>query len=162
MKLHAISSQLSTQVKIHYSKSSKTCDLTPQRAVAVAQLSRGHFESAADNLVKHEQLDKHIMYSLCRQIKGEMDNICSLKHNSMLRDQHEAIKNFSWKTLWFEFSQGVPALVKFLTSILPNADEKFLSFLIAIILKKRCKHMSLVQRMISILLYGNATNKQVV
>lgn len=127
----------------------------------MAQLSRGNFKSAAENLVKHDQLDQHIMQSLCHQIRVEMDEICSLNHNSMLRDQYEALKCFSWETLWFEFSQKVPSLVNLLQGILPKANKSFLSFLIAIVLKKRCKHMSLVQRMISILLYENATNKQV-
>lgn len=79
----------------------------------------------------------------------------------MLRDSHEAVKRFSWKTIWLELEAKVPTLFRLLQAILPKADKKFLSFLISLILKKRCKHMSLVQRVVSVLLYGNAAKKQV-
>ena len=88
----------------------------------------------------------------------EMKEICSKKHNLMLRDSHEAVKMFSWETIWLELEAKLPIIFK---KLLPKAEKKFLAFLMSLILKKRCKHMSLVQRAISVLLHGNAAKKQV-
>lgn len=71
------------------------------------------------------------------------------------------IENFTWQEVWLELNKTVPSLVNFFKSILPRSNYKFVSFLICAILKKRCKHMSLLQRVFSVLLYSNATNKQV-
>ena len=60
-----------------------------------------------------------------------------------------------------EFQAKVPTLVKLVQCLLPKADFRFMTFLIAIILKKRCKHVSLVQQTISLVLFGNGTKKQV-
>ena len=81
----------------------------------------------------------------------------------MLRGQDEQLKSFSWESLLVEFEQKVPTLILMLWYFLPKADGKLLSFIVAIILKRRCKHMymSLVHRVISVVLYGNATQKEV-
>ena len=100
--------------------------------------------------------------SLALQVCKEMSDICSLQHNSLLRDSHKAIKEFSWQVILTEFAYKLPTLLALLKGILPKLDDKFLTFIIAMILKKKCKHMSLVQHVISVLLYGNATSKEVV
>lgn len=79
----------------------------------------------------------------------------------MLKRSDEAIKDFNWQELIAEFEQRVPTLFKLLKKILPKSDEQFLAFFISILLKKRSKFMSLVQRVVSVMLYGNATHKQV-
>ena len=90
-----------------------------------------------------------------------MKCICSLQHNSVLRGNIESIKHFSWDTVWEEFTQEVPTIVTFLRNLLPKADRIFLASLICLILQQRCKHMSLFQRVMSVLLYGHGTSKQV-
>ena len=71
------------------------------------------------------------------------------------------IEKFTWQEVWLELNKQVPLLVNFFKKLLPKSSFKFVSFLICAILKKRCKHMSLLQRVFSVLLYSNATNKQV-
>ena len=90
-----------------------------------------------------------------------MKKICSLNHNSILRGKNSLIENFTWQTIWLELNQNVPSLVAFFKGLLPKTNMKFISFLICAILKERCKHMSLLQRVLTVLLYSNATNKQV-
>ena len=108
-----------------------------------------------------QQTRPYIVAEVAKSIKVEMKNICSLAHNSMLRDQNKQLKSFSWENLLVEFEQNVPTLILVLRYLLPKADGKLLSFIVAIMLKQRCKHMSLVQRVISVVLYGNATQKEV-
>ena len=90
-----------------------------------------------------------------------MKIICSLTNNSILRTDHEAIKHFSWDVICKELLEKVPTLFAFMQMLLPKADNMFISSLICIILKQRCKHMSLFQRVVSVLLYGHGTNQQV-
>ena len=90
-----------------------------------------------------------------------MAEICSVKYNSFLRKKNEQLKHFSWDELWLELTTKIPSLVKFLKAILPSADKIFIAFVVCMLIKKRCKHMSLMQRIMSVLLYGHAAKKQV-
>ena len=84
-----------------------------------------------------------------------------MNHNSILRDSHEAVKNFSWETIWLELQLKVPTLVNLLEQLLPKSSKHLLCFIICTILKKRSPHMALMQRTISIMLYAKGCNKQV-
>ena len=63
--------------------------------------------------------------------------------------------------MWLEYSLKVPSLVQLLQKLLPKADMKFICFVVSIIFKKKCMHVCLLQRVFSVLLYGNGTGKQV-
>ena len=101
--------------------------------------------------------------SICHTIHKEMKNICSLSHDSILRDSHEGVKHFSWQTVFLELKNNMPTLIKVLAAIITDhKNSKSIICLIAcMLLKKRLGKMSLVQRAISILLYGNGCSKQV-
>ena len=91
-----------------------------------------------------------------------MTEICSTDHHySILRDSYEAVKRFSWESIWLEYQAKVPTLLALLTGLLPKAEKSFIAFVVSLLLKRRYKHMSLVQRVISLVLYGNAAKKQV-
>jgi len=104
---------------------------------------------------------KYVLTAVTRQIRNEMKTICSLTHNSILRANHEAVKHFSWDVICKELLEKVPTLFAFIQMLLPKSSNVFVSSLICIILKQKCKHMSLFQRLISVLLYGHGTNQQV-
>lgn len=108
-----------------------------------------------------QKAKSHVVMELAKHVKLEMKNLCSMSHNSILRDQHDGLKCFNWDSVWVEFQHYVPTLLKFLQCLMPKAERKLISFMAAMIVKRRCKHMCLVQRVISTLLYGNATHKEV-
>ena len=135
--------------------------ITPNRKKTIASLSRKNFRAASSTFVNLQEAKPHIIAQVAKFIRVEMKNICSVAHNSILRGQHDQIKLFNWESILTEFEQNVPTLILLLRYLMPKANGKFLSFIVAIILKKRCKHMSLVQRVISVMLYGNATQKEV-
>ena len=56
-------------------------------------------------------------------------------------------------TLFDEFKLVMPTLTSLRIKLFP--------FIVSVMLKKRCKDMSLVQRVFSMLLYNNATQKEV-
>ena len=103
----------------------------------------------------------HVISEVAKHIRGEIKNMCALTHNSILRDEHEGLKTFNWDSVWAEFQHNVPTLIRLLQSLMPRGDRKLISFLASMIVKRHCKHMCLVQRVISVLLYGNATHKEV-
>ena len=135
--------------------------ITPQRKKTVSALSRRNYKSAAVRLTEFSMTKGHIFQSITKNMKEEMKKICSLNHNSILRGKNSLIEDFTWQAVWLELSNNVPLLVNFFKSLLPKSNRKFISFLICAILKEKCKHMSLLQRVFSVLLYSNATNKQV-
>ena len=127
----------------------------------INSLGRRFYKAAATEISTAKETKPYTLTSIALQVRKEMSNLCSITHNSLLRDSHNAIKQFTWQSILSEFTNKLPTLLALLKGILPKSDDKFLAFVIAMILKKRCKHMSLVQRVISVFLYGNATSKEV-
>ena len=119
------------------------------------------YKAAAGRIFSLRKTHDYIMISVARQIRHEIKEICSLKHNSVLRISHENIKHFSWEVIWQELNNKVPTLVELLQKLLPRSSNLSLSCLICLMLKQRCKHMSLLQRVVSVLLYGHGTSQQV-
>ena len=81
-----------------------------------------------------------------------MKEICSQTYNSILGDSNEAVKHFSWNCYrkCLLYLTCLHAWLKIQTSQI-----------ISMILKEQLSHMCLVQRGMSVLMYGNGTNKQV-
>jgi len=134
--------------------------ITPHRKKAVVSLATGHYRLAAKSVFFTKTHD-YVITAMARKIHLEMKAICSLKSSSLLRGSHETIQNFSWAAIWQELTQKVPVTIKLMQKMLPQASNMFLSCLICLMLKERCKHMSLLQRVISVLLYGHGTSQQV-
>ena len=144
-----------------YKSGSKRVKVTPSRRKAIKSLGRRNYKAAATSIALGNKTKFYIVNSIACQIRREMVNICSLNQPSLLRGSNNCIKKFNWQAILSEFSLKLPTLLLLLKKILPKSDDKFLSFVISLIMKKRCKHMSLLQRVLSILLYGNGTSKQV-
>lgn len=125
-------------------------------------LGRRNYTAAASGFTNSQCLSDHILKSVALQVRHKMTQICSEKHNSVLRNPTaKNIEEFNWKKVCAELQATVPTLFKLLSSILPKAEERFLVLVICMLLKKRCKFMSLVQTVMSTLLYGQSAKKQV-
>ena len=92
-----------------------------------------------------------------------MKTLCSMEHDSILRDCNDGINFFSWETVYAELVRMMPTFMKILSIIITgNESKKVLMCIISsIVLKSRMHQMSLVQRAISVLLYGNGCTKEV-
>jgi L1 cell adhesion molecule like protein len=101
-----------------------------------------------------------LIQEMACQIKKEMKHVCSESHDSILRDSVDGVKQFSWETVWVELQRNIPTLITLLEELVSN-DRPLLCLIVSMLLKKRYPKMGLVQRAISILLYGNGTNAQV-
>ena len=143
----------------------KTVDVdSPWRQENVKRVMRGSYISLTSSVVQSSRTADQVVLQLCRKIKEEIKLISSNEHNSILRDNHEGVKNFSWENIWEELVINVPTLVKIIASLIhdPSEDKPVVCFIVSIILKCRFRCMSLVQRVVSVLLYGHGASKQVI
>lgn len=71
-------------------------------------------------------------------IKKEIKQVCSVKHSSILADNHEAVKRFSWETIWCELNEQMPVLVHLLSDLVDNPNDKkpMLCLIISMIIVK--------------------------
>ena len=67
------------------------------------------------------------------------------------------------RTIWTELLIEAPTLMKMLALLIRNSDENkpLLCLIASMILKHYCPRVSLVQRAISVVLYGSGTPKKV-
>ena len=135
--------------------------ITPTRQPTVCSLTRRSYKAATSAFTWLPRTQPYLLDKLVSQIRKEVNAICSLKHNSVLRGKHTTLKDFSWTRIWHDLTEKVPTLVKLFQKLIPKAGRKYICFLVSSILKKRCQQMSLVQRAISFLLYANGTNREV-
>jgi L1 cell adhesion molecule like protein len=126
----------------------------------VKRLARKSYQSLSSSLVQSNQVGESILLQLIQQIKKEIKHICSDAHNSILRESDDSLKKFSWDNVWRELLNGMPILIKILSELC-QGDRQLICLMASMILKKKFAKMGLIQRVISILMYGNATNTQV-
>jgi hypothetical protein len=114
-------------------------------------------------------------------LSRELSNLASLKTNSMLRNRScEALEQFSWQDLLAELEKETPITLSLLKQCahvkrrahkprgeggrssrrIPN-EEAAVGMCFAILMRARSQRMNLVQRLISVLLYGSHAPKQV-
>ena len=95
-------------------------------------------------------------------VKEEVKVICSDKTNSKLKSND--ITDFSWESIWSELQMYMPCLAIFLSEVLPdssNDNRRVICLIISMILKFRYPKMCLVQKVISMYLFGNSVHKKV-
>ena len=133
---------------------------TPVRKKFVRQLARRNYRSFSATAMKSQAVYKPMVTELSRKCKTEMRDLTSSEHDSILRDTREAVKRFSWETVMLE---KLPTLVLLLKGIIPFPQNQrpLLCLLLSQIVKSRHQRLCLVQRVISVMFYGNGTSKQV-
>lgn len=113
--------------------------------------------------MKSEATTNNVLVELARKIKQEMKSFSSDKFDSMLRDKQNALHQFSWESIFLEMSKGIPTLMKFLMKMLPkpHCKKQIICTVASQILKARHRNMCLIQRVVSVMLYGNGIKKRV-
>ena len=151
-------------MKVGYPSGEKTIDVTsPWGRKNVKRIVRKNYASLSSCLVSSPRTSDHVISNICQTIHKETKRICSISHDSILRDTHEAVKSFSWQTVFLELKNNMPTLMKISGALIPDhkSNKSVICLIACMILKKRLGKMSLVQRAISILLYSNGCSKQV-
>ena len=101
----------------------------------------------------------YFLLQVANKIKSEMKAVSSDAHDSILRDTVEGVKHFSWETVWLELSKNMPTLISLLSQIV-RQGRPLISFLSSQLLKSRHQRLCLVQRAISVMMFGNGAAKQ--
>ena len=145
---------------MEYASGPKRFEITPRREDAVVRMARRNYPAMAKSVA--ETFSEQTVPALAKKVNEELNQICSSKSNSILK-QHCDGSNFSWENIWIEVERQLPTLHLFLISIIKNAasHKPLVCMITSMILKHRFQNISFVQGMISVLLYGNSTHKQV-
>ena len=149
---------------IGYPSGPKTFQLkTPVRKHNVKRFARRSYASLASSVVQSKALSGRIVGQVASKIRCEMADISSKVHDSILKDNIEALKHFSWDTVFLELQSKMPTLMMLLKKLVRNPTERkpLLCVIASQLLKQRQPKLGLVQRAVSILMYGNGTSKQV-
>ena len=106
---------------------------------------------------------KAAVKAMAKAIDAEFRAVCRHTHDTLLKDGLEAVKQFSWETVWYELHAVVPTLMSLLKKLVrrPQEHKQFISFVASMLLKKRSNNLGLVQRAITVALYGNGAHKAV-
>lgn len=103
------------------------------------------------------------MKAVADVINDEFRVVCRPAHDTLLKDGLEAVKQFSWETIWCELHAVVPTLMSLLKLLVrrPQEHKQFICFVASMLLKKRSSGLGAVQRAVTVALYGNGAHKAV-
>ena len=154
------------QVVVHY-KNPRTVALTPRRRNIIKPLARKSHTAAARNCLKDGKMRKHVINEVGRMLHKEIVSICSDTHLSLLENKsNEAMKSFSWEKLVAEFVSKTPILISLLKWCTKTKKSRAnaniaIGLVVAILCRFRRPKYSLVQRIVSLILYSGHASKQV-
>lgn len=144
-------------------------------------IGRRNRSSIARQAMKDTRIRKIVVERMGKFLSKELTHLSSIKVDSMLRDcSPTTLENLSWQSLLKELEAEAPVTLSLLKECvhvkrrvhkckgeggrssrrLPN-QEAAISMCFAILLRARSQRMNLVQRLISMLLYGSHAPKQV-
>lgn len=148
-------------------KKPRTYHLTPKRKRVGKAIARGSKKAVVEECFKDPVVKKHLMAKVGRVIHSELSAMCSEKVSSvLLKRSKDAYNDFNWDTLYTELEVNASTLLSILQSCTktrrPRPNRKAtIGMCTAILLKYRFSKMSLIQRILSLILYAGHSGKQV-
>lgn len=131
----------------------------------VKRVVRKSYRALSSSVVRSSRVSGSIVNEIGKKCTEEMKSLCSSKHDSKLRGTGaEAMHKFSWDTLWAEFSIHTPYLLMVIQSLVSKRHKNnraFICFIISLLLKSHNSKMALLQRALSVMLYGKGVGKKV-
>ncbi len=155
------------QATIHYKSVAKSFKITPSRRKICKPLIRRNFQSFSIKCFENIVTRKAIIKKICGMLRQEVSAICSDNYSTVMRDKNsEALIEFDFAKIIEEMELKTPTLLYFLQNCLkantPRGNEKaVLAIIASMIFKHRRSSCSLLQRIISLILYAGHTAKQV-
>lgn len=137
--------------------------LTPSRQALGKALGRRKHNSFAKHAVHNVVTRSYIVKHLGKIMKVELHNLCS--NSILLNKEREALPIFSWDDITHELKLKSPLLHAVLESCLPKAmghdSQVIIGTCICVLAKSRRFSASLLQRVVSLILYQGHAGKQV-
>lgn len=158
-----ITSWFLPQVSIEYPKYRKNFILTPSRQAMAKALGRRKHHSFAKHAVHDIMTRSYIVKHLGKIIKGELRNLCS--SSILLNKDRKALSTFNWDDIIQECQCKSPVLYGLFEYCLPKAmgldSQVIVGTCICVLAKARRSSASLLQRIVSLILYQGHAGKQV-
>ncbi len=119
--------------------------------------------SLARRCLENENIRHCVLNGVCRMVHKEIATLCSDLVPSVLRDKSpELLKSFQWKCLLDELESHAPILKSCIGVRRPASQQQaVIGVITAILCKNRRNSASLVQRIISVILYSGHASKMV-
>ncbi len=149
---------------MNFERGSRKYILTPCRKRLGKAVARRSKSTVAAEVLKDPITKKYVLQRLGVNLRRELALMCSDKVESILQSQD--LKCFTWDKLLLEVSEHSPILYSILQSCTHTRRPRhnrngIIGMCCAILLKFRYGKMSLVQRMVSLILYAGSSGKQV-
>lgn len=141
--------------------------MTPSRKYMGRAVARCSKSAVVAEILKDPATKKHLMKRIGMLVRRELVLMCSKNTNSILSSQSMSdLKEFTWDKLLAELSINAPILLSILqscthTSITRPNQNAVIGMCCAILLKFRFSKMSMVQKIMSLILYAGNSGKQV-
>lgn len=140
---------------------------TPKRSAMVKKCVRQSYPAMMKSLLSSKETFEALLSKIEKLIAFELRGMSKLRQASNVMHGKESLLSFSWETIWTELSKCCPILMRLISVLLLASSGKeacnkpVTCFIASIVMKKRYHQLSLVQRAISLLLYGHGSSKQV-
>ena len=140
--------------------------MTPNRRSICKPLVRGNRVALARQCLKDLRIRKHITKGVGLLLRHEVASMCSDKADSILRSKTtQAVEEFCWEDVLGEMKMRAPTLLSLLQSCTRTKKARSnVNCVIGLITAIVCKHQrpsaSLLQRLISVILYSGHASKR--
>ena len=94
------------------------------KAENIKRVVHGRYTALTRSIVNSEETKDVVLNEIIRNVEKEIKHLCSAQHNTILHDNHEAVKKFSWKTVYLELCQQMPILMKLLAALVNKSQTK--------------------------------------
>ena len=139
----------------------------PTRKKICKTITRGSHVALARRCLENDDIRKCIIRGVSRMLRKEIATLCSNLVPSVLRDKsNNGLKSFQWKCLLDELQTHAPMLLEILKSCTKvrwpiSQQQAVIGVITAILCKNRRNSASLIQRLISVILYSGHASKMV-
>ena len=150
-----------------YKKKPRTYAMTPRRRKICRPLARGSRCALARRCMSDRTIRKYIVKGMGVSLRHEVANLCSDDSAFALRNKNpNKLKSFTWEGLLNEAKELAPTLTDLLLSCTktrkPRKNQKaIIGVLIAVLCKHRRPTLSLIQQIVSLILYSGHASKRV-
>ena len=138
--------------------------LTPSRKHLGKHIARGSKLAVARDCMEDPELRNHIVKKVGVRLQQELANLCS---SEVLLGDHSKLASFTWDLVLAAAKQHAPTLLEILQACsskkkaYQDRSKAVIGMCIAILCKHRQCNMSLVQKILSIILYAGHCSKMV-